>query len=85
MIPSIGRTVHYVLPASLRNTGHHRAAIVTNCAPDPSEEKSKVSLTVFLDGADERAGSPPMPFLCLRDVPQDPSGKPGTWHEPERK
>lgn len=88
MIPSIGRIVHFVMPAGFRTAGQHRAAMITNVFIVPGDEriteKSPVSLTVFLDAAIERTGKGET-TLALTQVRQDPAGRePGSWHEPEK-
>lgn len=88
MIPSIGRIVHFIMPAGFRTTGQHRAAMITNVFVVPGDEriteKSPVSLKVFLDGAIERTGKGET-TLDLTQVRQDPAGRePGSWHEPEK-
>ena len=84
MIPSIGRIVHFIMPAGFRTAGQHRAAMITNVFPGSSPENSPVSISVFLDAAIERTGKGET-VLALTQVRQDPTGKePGSWHEPER-
>lgn len=78
MIPSIGRTVHYVLPAAQPNGGEHRPAI---------HEGSVVQLQVFLDGGNDAVQpcQDPPNLMWATSVHQDSTLKmPGTWHEPER-
>jgi hypothetical protein len=82
MKPSIGRKVHYVLPASSRRAGEHRSAEITGC-PDGEY----VNLTVMLDRVDDidRFGSREN-FIFLHRawlVKHDESRQPGTWHVPE--
>ena len=43
--PSIGRVVHYVLPADARYPGEHRPALIVKVWND-----SSVNLQVFVDG-----------------------------------
>lgn len=84
MTPSIGRIVHYIVPAGL-SAGKHLAAIITsiesNPAPDlTSTDSSLANLRVFEDQKEDLRGHD-----RLRGVSQDPAGlKPGTWHECER-
>lgn len=87
MIPSIGRTVHFVLPKEARHPGQHRAAVISqvwtaNPGDLPTEETA-VQLHVYADLAnDGYAGSG---VFVVRNATQDPFGKQlGSWHEPER-
>lgn len=86
MIPSIGRTVHFVLPS-----GEHRPAIIVRLFDQAPTEKSYVQLQVFIDGSNDSAQIheserlPNTTTVWRTSVAQDPTGKiPGTWHEPER-
>lgn len=87
MIPSLGRTVHYVLPESHRHKGQHRAARITQVWTEKpgmdAAEDTSVALSVDLDPAnDDYSG---LPVLIVRLSTQDPFGKQlGSWHEPER-
>jgi hypothetical protein len=87
MIPSLGRTVHYVLPREHKHKGQHRAARITQVWTDKQgevpTEATDVCLSVDLDPVnDEYSGSP---VLVVRRSSQDPHGKmEGSWHEPER-
>lgn len=80
--PSIGRIVHYVLPASYDRAGEVRAAIITRAHnPCTAEIHPGMSnLHIVLDGAND---------LGERDwvgsVMYDPTGAPGTWHWPPRE
>ena len=85
MIPSLGRTVHYVLPEASRHKGQHRAAVISQVWADkgsaPTEE-TPVHLTVFNDTLNDPNDGP---VSIVRNCVQDPFGKmPGSWHEPER-
>jgi hypothetical protein len=87
MKPSPGRIVHYVLPDSSPRKGSHRAAVVTS-----DWDGANINLNVQLDQSDDWAPA------CANDSLQktgdftarawsagyDESGKPGTWHWPER-
>lgn len=80
MIPSIGRTVHYILPSG-RSAGEHRPAIIVRVWDKTPTEESLVQLQVFTDGRNDEAHN----VEWRTSVHQDPSAqKPGTWHEPER-
>ena len=88
MIPSIGRTVHFVLPS-----GEHRPAIIVRIWDGQPTEHTVVQLQVFIDGSNdagdlcdgERAVLPPVSAVWRTSVHQDTETKaPGTWHEPER-
>jgi hypothetical protein len=79
--PAVGRIVHYVLPENRRHAGEIRAAIITRAMnPCTAEIHPGMSnLAIVLDGANDLdeanwAGS----------VMYDPTGRPGTWHWPER-
>ena len=86
MIPSLGRTVHYVLPEEHRHKGQHRAARISQvwAAPgSPATEETSVALAVDLDPLNDPYEY--VPLLSVRNSVQDPHGKmPGSWHEPER-
>ena len=76
MIPSIGRTVHYVLP-----NGEHRPAIITRVWDQVPTESSVVQLQVFTDGSNDGLQN----VEWRTSVHQDNATKaPNTWHEPER-
>ncbi len=77
---TIGRTVHYVLPAGPRK-GEHRAAIVTGCFV-----QDRANLTVFLDQPDDTLAAEMRGYVIReRSVEYDPTGTvPGSWHWPER-
>jgi hypothetical protein len=86
MIPTLGRTVHYVLPDTARHKGQHRAARIsqvwTEKGQEPTEE-TPVALAVDLDPLNDEYGE--IPILIVRNSTQDPYGKQmGSWHEPER-
>lgn len=73
IIPSIGRTVHFV-PAK----GPHLPALITAVAGDNVTEDSRVTLTVF-------TGDKKSPVEIHDKVKQaEANKKPGTWHAPER-
>ena len=82
--PSVGRIVHYVLPASSKWPGEHRPAIVTQVSQPLSHESAPgmSNLTVFKgqSGDSEQEGASFMAGSVL--FSSDP--KPGTWHWPER-
>jgi hypothetical protein len=72
--PSIGRTVHFVLP----NQQHVPAIITKVIGKGEPTEDSLVNLQVFLDS--EKGG-----VKHAAKVSQAQANKsPGTWHEPER-
>ena len=76
MIPSIARTVHYVLP-----NGEHRPAIIVRVWDPSPTEKSLVQLQVFTDGSNDGLQN----VEWRTSVHQDADTKaPNTWHEPER-
>ena len=86
MIPSLGRTVHYVLPETARHKGQHRAARITQVWTEKDKEATEetpVALAVDLDPLNDEFGE--FPMLSVRNATQDPFGKQmGSWHEPER-
>jgi hypothetical protein len=80
MIPSIGRSVHYVLNAG-PSAGQHRAAIIVRVWDPVPSERSAVQLQVFTDGLNDEEPN----IIWRTSVLQDNASKnPGTWHEPER-
>ena len=83
----MGDKVHYVLPPTANKAGEHRAAFVTG-----DSDSGKVNLKVLLDSAEDVFAEPviktgPIDSRLLndfvRDIPYDPEGKPGSWHQPE--
>lgn len=86
MIPSLGRTVHYVLPETARHKGQHRAARIAQVWAEKDKEATEetpVALAVDLDPLNDEYGD--FPMLSVRNSTQDPHGKqPGSWHECER-
>lgn len=78
--PSIGRVVHYVLPADSKRAGEHRAAIMTSAFGGENQ-----NLTVLLDQSDDTGLGD---FLWIKrawSAPYDATGtRPGSWHWPER-
>lgn len=90
MVPTIGRTVHIVLPEGHPNKGGHRAATVTAAYSDGTgsvPDNARVDLTVFLMTNEPVGaafnGTPG--FLFIENIPCDPTAKlNGSWHEPER-
>jgi len=75
MIPSIGRTVHYVL-----SPGQERPAVIVRVWDEKPTEKSVVQLQVFTDGENDGLKN----VEWRTSVHQDNAKAPGTWHEPER-
>ncbi len=76
MIPSIGRTGHFVLP-----NGEHRPAIIVRIFDPSPTERSRVQLQVFTDGSNDSLQN----VEWRTSVEQDAITKaPGTFHEPER-
>lgn len=80
MIPSIGRTVHYILPTG-RSAGEHRPAIIVRVWDKTPTEESVVQLQVFTDGRNDDL---PVIWWCTSVHQDSTAQKPGTWHEPER-
>lgn len=86
MIPTIGRTVHYVLPKNHRHAGQHRAAVISQVWSDKGQdptEMTPVQLHVFLDSMNDPEGNAAA-MLVIRDSLQDPTGTTGgSWHQAE--
>lgn len=92
-VPSVGRIVHYVLPLGGRSGGAHRPAMVVRVwgedevkagTLDPSA-LGTVQLQVFTDNGPEGEYNDDLPQVMWRtSVPHDESGRPGSWHWPER-
>lgn len=78
--PTVGRIVHYVLPDQ-HVRGTIRPAMIVRVW-----SATMVNLQVFTDGTNDRldAGSTVAP-VWRTSVSEDPEGKPGTWHWPERE
>lgn len=77
--PSIGRTVHFVMP-----NGDHRPAIIVRVW-----DHTAVQLQVFVDGSNDaglvHATELGQLTVWRTSVHQDADElKPGTWHAPER-
>jgi hypothetical protein len=85
MIPSLGRTVHYVLPSDHKHAGQHRAATISQVWSDngkDADEATPVHLHVMSDTLNDLGT--PIVFIA-KNVTQDPMGRqPNSWHEPER-
>jgi hypothetical protein len=87
--PSIGRTVHFVLPeqAGIKSgaVGAHRPATIVRVWADEGhylDEPGVVQLQVLTDGSNDfEAGTQ---LYWATSVHYDPTGKPGTWHWPEK-
>ena len=90
MIPSLGRTVHYVLPKGARHQGQHRSARISQVWTDKpgaaATEETPVALAVDLDPLnDNDLFLNGLPLRFVKNSTQDPLGKlEGSWHEPER-
>jgi hypothetical protein len=82
-IPSIGRSVHFVLDSG-PNKGEHRPAVIVKTWGDLPT--SAVNLQVFTDSNPlETSNDCLPPVLWKTSVVQDPTGKkPYSWHWPER-
>jgi hypothetical protein len=75
IIPSIGRTVHFVLPS-----GEHRPAVIVRVFDPSPSENSRVNLQVFTDATNDGLDS----IVWRTSVAQDAEQmKPSTWHFPE--
>ncbi len=87
---SEGRIVHYVLsetdaPANKPHLiGAHRPAIVVNAWAHLGREDGYSNLLVFLDGTNDAVGVAPSYILWATSRVNDETGKPGTWHWPEK-
>lgn len=80
-LPSIGRIVHYVLPDESPRKGEHRAALITGTHLGETD----ANLNVYFDQVDD------VPHVKtfhvqgrVASAKYDETGKPGTWHWPER-
>lgn len=96
--PSIGRIVHYVLPAGSVYEGEHRPAILTQVWQPIEHEQAPgmCNLTVFkgqsIDFRSRNGGTAScgiiseesQPSVMLGSVLYSEEPKPGTWHWPER-
>jgi hypothetical protein len=81
MIPSIGRIVHFVMPAG-PSAGEHRPAIIVHVDDEKPTEESRVSLQVFSEPARDHQPN----TTWQKSVSQDNKTKErGTWHEAERE
>lgn len=79
MIPSIGRTVHYVLNSG-PSRGEHRPAIIVRVWDKIPTDDSLVQLQVFTDGENDGEEN----TVWRTSVHQDNESKaPGTWHPAE--
>ncbi len=77
--PTIGRIVHYVLPAGPR-AGQSRPGMVVNVNPDGT-----VNLQVFTDSATGREGDYYHPTFHQAEVKRGGTHDGGTWHWSERE
>jgi hypothetical protein len=78
-IPTIGRTVIYVMPAGHSKAGMHRPAVVTIAWSDLPD--AAVNLHVLIDPANDE----PLAGEHQCSVAHDPEGKqPRSWHWPQR-
>jgi hypothetical protein len=97
--PSIGRVVHFVLPADSVNAGEHRAATIAKVVggdPGPNNVPAQaVNLSVTkgdsLDFVATEHGQKALSaavdssaVVLIGSVPHDSTGTPGTWHWPEQ-
>jgi hypothetical protein len=81
IIPSIGRTVHFVLA-----NGQHRPAIIVRVFGEPPTPTSVANLQIFRDGSNDVPSRAPGEgdMLWRTSVHQDAETmQPGTWHSPE--
>lgn len=88
MIPSLSRSVHYILGPGFKNTGEHRAATISGVwgGDKPATEETAVHLHVMMNSRhdpeyqEDKGG-----FVVVPIVKQDPHCKmPDSWHMPER-
>lgn len=91
-LPSVGRTVHYVLPDG-PSAGEVRPATVVRVWGDPPTAPYPIQLAVLVDGAndyprlqfEDAAGSRQVvPVIWKTSVVYDEGGRQGTWHWPAR-
>ena len=92
-IPTIGRTVHYVLKAEdlpegkKHNAGQERPAVITRTWHQDEAHgltTDCVQLTVFLDGANDTLTDKDSPLLVKSSVEGSSGPVDGCWHWPER-
>lgn len=84
---TVGRIVHYTLPAHYPRGGEVRPAIVVRSwspIEHDNPHSGMVNLKVFLDGANDQDISQGGHDLWVGSVYFDPDGKPGTWRWPPR-
>lgn len=75
MIPSIGRTVHFIMP-----DGQHRPAIIVRVWDTQPSNASLVQLQVFTDSSNDKEPN----VIWRTSVHQDDTAtEPGTWHQSE--
>lgn len=82
-IPSIGRTVHYVLNEGPHSGQHRPATIVRVWGELPA---SAVNLQVLTDSNEDGTSNDCLPPVMWKtSILQDATGeRPGSWHWPER-
>jgi len=83
-VPSIGRIVHFVLPADSRYPGAHRPAIIVRVWDENPTIDSLVQLQVFTDGSND--GVPYKSGLFWATSVHHAASsenEPATWHWPE--
>jgi hypothetical protein len=93
--PSVGRVVHYVLPAESPHAGEHRAAVIARIIggdPGPDNVPEQIiHLSVHKGSPDDFTGCThaighveSSAVALVSNVPHDSAGAPDTWHWPER-
>jgi len=91
MTPTIGRIVHYVLPEG-RSAGDHRPAVIVRVWGEdqvragtlPASALGTVQLQVFVDDSNDGFEAETV-AVWKTSVIHDETGKPNTWHWPERE
>lgn len=86
MQPTVGRIVHYVLPATEHRASEIRPAIIVRALRPTDDEGGAPGLSnlhVFPDGPNDSVLYG-VPESWIGSVLYDPAGAPGTWHWPPR-
>lgn len=82
-LPSVGRIVHYVLPAWMAKGGECRPAIIVKIW-GAAHPWVACQLQVFMDGDGGPSNDDAPNVVWKTSVVHDPDGAPDTWHWPEQ-
>lgn len=83
-VPSVGRIVHFVLPADSLYAGEHRPAVIVKVWDKDPKPDSMVQLQVFTDGLNDGVAYKSGLFWATSVHYADPSeNKLHSWHWPE--